>query len=194
MADARVHPHGRSHPEVDSRTHRILAWIGVALRAAALIAVLLLERRHGLPSLATFLVLSIAFLAAQDRLPSLISLLVVVAALINAVGWAWNIFNQVTFYDEFVHAFSSFAVVAALGYLAWTRGYLDAKPGSAKFVLAVTVGGFVLGVLWEMVEMTFLDLTWTDTLVDLLMDTIGAAVAAAFVGWVIRRQGPHRTA
>ena len=61
-------------------------------------------------------------------------------------------------------------------------------------MLAVTVGGFVLGVLWELVEMTFLDLTWTDTLVDLLMDTIGAAVAAAFVGWVIRRQGPHRTA
>ena len=101
--------------------------------------------------------------------------------------------NQIAFYDELVHAFSSFAVMAAIGYLAWTRRYIDAAPGSATFVLIVAATGLALGVGWELIEMLFLNLSWTDTLVDLLVDTIGAAAGGVLAGWVIRRQGlQHR--
>lgn len=181
-----------AHPTVNSGTYRLLAWIGVALQGVALVAAFFLERWTGLPSLALFLVLSITFLLLQDRLPSLLSALVVAAALVNAVGWAWNLFQPVIFYDEMVHTFTAFAFMAAFGYLGWTRGYIDAAPGSARFVLTVAGAGLALGVLWEVAEALFLNLTWTDTLIDLLVDTIGAAAGGVLAGWVIRRQRLHR--
>jgi hypothetical protein len=175
-------------PILDTWIYRALAWLGVALQAAALIAVVVVERWKGLPSIALFLGLSFVFLLLQDRLPSLISMLVVIAALVNAAGWAWNLF-PVPLYDDLVHGFTAFAGMAAIGYLCWTRGLLDAAPGSAKFVLAVAAAGLALGVLWELAEARFLNLTWTDTLLDLLVDTIGAALGGVLAGWAIRRQG-----
>ena len=194
MADAHAHPHGRADPVVNSGTYRTLAWIGVALQAAALVAVLVMARRSGVPSLATFLVLSVAFLLLQDRLPSLLTLLVIVAAVANAAGWAFNLYQKFAPFDELIHTFTAFTGMAALGYLGWTQGYIKAAPGSAKFVLIVAVAGLVLGIGWELIEIIFLNITWTDSLVDLLVDTIGAAAGGVLAGWVIRRQGLHRTA
>jgi hypothetical protein len=181
-------------PIVDSRLYRAFAWLGVALQAGALIAVLVLERWNGGPSVALFLAVSAALLLLQDRLPSLISLLVIIAALANAAGWAWDLFKPVPLYDELVHAFTAFAGMAALGYLGWTRGHIGAVPGSAQFVLGLAAAGLALGVLWELAEALFLSLAWTDTLIDLLLDTVGAALGGVLAGWTIRRQGLQRTA
>ena len=40
--------------------------------------------------------------------------LVVMAALVNAGGWAWEWYRAIAWFDEFVRAFTSFAVVAAI--------------------------------------------------------------------------------
>ena len=189
----------RADPAVNSGTYRTLAWIGVALQAVALVAVWLLERWNGLPSLAAFLVLSIAFLLLQDRLPGLLTLLIIVAAVVNAAGWAFNLYHRFAPFDELVHTSTAFTGMAALGYLGWTQGYIRAAPGSAKFVLIVAATGLALGIGWELIEVLFLNLSWTDTLVDLLVDTVGAAAGGVLAGWVIRRQGlqhraPHRAA
>jgi len=179
---------------VNSGIYRALAWLGVALQAAALIAIVVVERWNGVPTIALFLAFSIAFLLMQDRLPGLLSLLVVLAALVNAAGWAWNLFEPVPLYDDLVHAFTAFAGMAALGYLGGTRGYIDAPPGSAKFVLVVAAAGLALGLLWELAEALFLSLAWPDTLTDLLVDTVGAALGGGLAGWAIRRQGLQRAA
>lgn len=86
----RSESHGRraAVPLVNSSVYRVLAWIGVGLQAVALVAVVLLERWSGMSAISIFLVLSIAFLAAQDRVPNLIDLLIVIAAMIHATGWA----------------------------------------------------------------------------------------------------------
>ncbi len=182
----------RAHSAVNSRTCRTLAWIGVALQAAALVAVLVMERFSGVPSLAIFLVLSVAFLLLQDRLPSLLTLLVIVAAVANAAGWAFNLYHRFAPFDELIHTFTAFTGMAALGYLGWAYGYIRAAPGSGTFVLIVAATGLVLGIGWEILESLFLNLSWTDTLVDLLVDTVGAAAGGVLAGWVIRRQDLHR--
>jgi hypothetical protein len=181
-----------SSSSVNSRAWRVLAWAGIVLQAAALVFVLSSQQWGGAWILAGFLALSVVFMLMQDRLPSLLSLLVVLAALHNAGGWAWEWYKQLAGFDEFAHAFSAFAVVSACSYVAWTRGWVNAAPGSGKFVLLATAAGFGLGVAWEIFESTFLSLAPVDTVVDLVLDTIGAAIAGAFAGWVIRKQGASR--
>lgn len=174
---------------LDSRGFRVLAWIGVAVQVVALAAVLVLQRWVGGLSLAIFLGLSVLFLALEERLPNLIVLLVVTAALINAALWAWNLSQPVAFYDEATHAYSSFAVVSALGWLAWTRRWIRVPPHGARFLVTMAALGLGLGILWEIVEFVFLDIPFWDTVGDLVMDAIGAFCAGLFLAWAIRRKG-----
>ena len=178
----------RRKASVNLRVYRVLAWAGVAIQVIALIGVLFLERWSGAVSLMVFLGLSVAFLLSQDRVPSLLDLLVVLAALVNALGWSFNLFDEFTFYDELVHFFAPFAISATLGYLAWRQGLPGTRPFSAPFLTGVTVAGLVLGIVWEVLELTFVNLTWGDTTVDLVMDTAGAALAGFYVSWLTRKQ------
>lgn len=177
-----------NHSSVDSRTWRILAWLGVALQVVALVAVLLMQRWNGAWIIGGFLALSVAFLLAEERIPSLIDFLVIVAAMINAAGWSWNLFNQFIWYDEVVHFFSAFAVVAALGYLLWSQGIRRDEFSTTSLILRFGALGLGLGIAWELIEMMFLNLSLIDTLIDLLMDTLGAALAGPFTAWVARQQ------
>ena len=92
-----------------------------------------------------------------------------------------------------VHAFTSFAVVAAIGHYAWTRQYLEAAPGGARYVLILTAAGLALGLVWEIAEALALKLSWSDTVADLVLDTLGAAAGGLLAGWVILRQRAPRT-
>ena len=177
-----------SHTWVNSGTWRMLAWTGVALQAAALVFVLWSERWGGGATIAIFLVLSSAFLLMQDRLPSLLSFIVVFAAIVNAGGWAWNWYDQIVWFDEVVHAFTSFAVISAVAHLGWRRAWIDAAPGAVRFVFWTAAAGLGLGIAWELFESSFLNLHFWDTVVDLVMDTVGAALAGWFAGWVIRKE------
>lgn len=187
MATSAAHAHGGIRARSSAWRH--LAWSGVALQAAALVAIFFVERWHGLPSMLIYLAVTVAFLWADESIPNLLSFLVVLAAVLNAFGWAFNLFEMIGFYDELIHLFSSFAVIGALGCHAWTHNHVDAQPGSWRFVGILAGFGLGLGILWELVEMTFLDLTWGDTLADLVIDTVGAACAAPLVSWTIRDTG-----
>jgi hypothetical protein len=187
MATAYTDPSSSS--AVNSGSWRMLAWLGVALQAAALIAVWWLQRWGGLWTIGGFFALSLAFMLMKDRIPSLMSFLIVCAALLNAGGWAWNWFEQFVWYDEFIHTFTPFALVSALTYRLWTGGSINDAPGSGSFILKAALIGLGLGIAWEIAEMLFLNLHVTDTLVDLVLDTIGAALGGWFAGWAIHNQG-----
>lgn len=164
------------------RSWNTLAWLGVALQAAALVFVLLSQRWGGAWSIQIFLILSVVFLLLDERLPKLISFIVVVASIINAGGWAWNWYDRFVWFDEFIHTFSSFTLMSAMGAVAWTRGWGNAVPGTGRFVVWSAVVGLGLGILWEIAESLFLNLRVLDTIVDLVVDTIGAALAGWFLG------------
>lgn len=169
----------------DSSTFRVLAWLGVALQAAALVGVVLLQRWNGLPSIAIFLVLSVTFLLIEDGVPSLVSFLVVLAAIVNAGGWGWEWYALVWF-DEFVHFFTSVAVVAAVLCMAWPRRVLPHPSSLGHIVLMGAAVGLGLGILWEIAEALFVSLTVVDTVFDLILDTLGAAVGGWLADWAAR--------
>ncbi|MBM1170054.1 hypothetical protein [Microvirga arabica] len=179
-------------PSVDSSTGRALAWFGVALQAVAFVAVWWLQRWNGLWTIGGFFLLSLGFMLLQRRIPSLISFLVVCAALLNAGGWAWNWFQEFAWFDELVHTFTPLALVSAVMYRLWISGWITGIPGSSSFVILATLIGLGLGIAWEIVEATFLNLAWADTLLDLVMDTIGATAGGKFAGWVIVQLGATR--
>lgn len=111
--------------------------------------------------------------------------LVAAAALVNAAGYLLTLWHDETVFDEAVHLYTSFAVMAALGWLASGR---PPFPHSAPPWWAFVVSGLILGLAWEVIE-------WIagiiggrrDTAMDLAMDTLGAAAAAALVQFAYRR-------
>lgn len=176
--------------DVDSRAFRLLAWFGVALQFAALVFVVVSQRWGGVPSIAIFLVVSVLFLMMTHKVPSLISFLVVVAAIVNAGGWAWEWYRLVWF-DEFVHFFTSMTVVAAILSVAWAQGRLDVPATGAAVIVWAAVIGLGLGILWEIAEALFVSLGLVDTLSDLVLDVIGAALGGLVALWTAQRQSPR---
>lgn len=150
--------------------------------------VLWLEPWTGTVSLGVFFAASLAFLMMQDRKPSLVSVMVVTAAVINAFGWAWNLFHQFVWYDELVHSFTGFAGMTALNYIAWSCGSFP-QAGTTAFIVKAVVWGLGLGIPWEVIEFFVLNISWLDTLIDLVLDTVGAAIGGWFASWTIQEQG-----
>lgn len=181
----------QTHAVSESGALKVLAWFGVALQGAALIAVVLVQRWGGLPSIGIFLVLSVAFLLMEDGVPGLISFLVVVAAIVNAGGWAWEWYALVWF-DEFVHFFTSMVVVAALVCMAWGHGWLSRPEGYGRAILVAAAIALGLGVLWEIAEALFVSLTVVDTMFDLILDTLGGAAGGWLAKWVVQEHQQHR--
>lgn len=117
-----------------------------------------------------------ATLYAKSKLPSFLGFMLAVAATVNGAGYALQLWHDETLFDEIVHAFTTFAGMAAIG---WSLRDNDRFAGSTKRLLSSVVAiGLALGVLWEILE-------WAigiigrpkDTAIDLLMDCAGAAAA-----------------
>lgn len=166
---------------LDGRAYRVAAWIGLALVAAALFGTALAGEWKGALVLTAFLAAAGGFLVFEDRLPALFDLLLVVAALLNAVGWVWGAFEWPGPYDEVTHAFTTFGVTLTLGFLTFYSVRVSFRSHGVLFVLVIASFGLAIGAFWEIVEWTTgvigpLD----DTLLDLTMDATGALLAGVF--------------
>lgn len=145
------------------------------------------ENLGGLWIILGFLTGSIIFLLVIRRLPSLLAFVAILAAVVNAGGWAWSWYDAVPWFDELVHTYSPFAIVAVLMFWFWRVGWVTARPASGKWVILAAGCGLAVGVSWEILESLFIDLRPQDTIVDLVLDTVGASMGGWLSGWVIQR-------
>lgn len=190
---ARHTPYRSSQPlDASWRGYRLAAWAGQALLAVAVVVVLFQGCYTGALTLAGFLVASLAFVLREDRLPNLFDMLFVIAALVNAAGWVWNLFEMPGPYDELVHAYTTFAITLALGWLAYGSLFDSFRQHRRLFMLVIASFGIAVGAVWEIVEWTA-DLLLAvdvvpglhDTIVDLIVDSLGALLAGAVSVWVL---------
>lgn len=175
------------------------AWVGQALIALAIVVVLVQGRHTGALTLTGFLIASVIFVTREDHLPNLFDLLFVIAALVNAAGWVWNLFKLPGPYDELVHAYTTFAITLALGWLAYGSLFDSFREHRWLFMLVVASFGIAIGAVWEIAEWTA-DLLLRadvvaglhDTIVDLIVDSIGALLAGAAAVWALGKRSDSR--
>jgi hypothetical protein len=167
------------------RGYRYAAWAGQALLALAIVAVLVQGEWLPAAALAGFLVISYLFVAFERKLPTLFDLIFVIAALINAGGWAWDLYNKPGPYDEIAHFYTIFAITLATGYMLYDELMESFYKHRVLFVITIASLGIALGALWEVTE-------WLadfvipkqivsglfDTITDIMLDSAGAILAA----------------
>lgn len=177
---------------LNSRAFSALSYALLAITALGAVYMATAGRWISAAGLVGFVALAVAFLLQRDRLPAIFSSLFVLAGLINAAGYAFNLWHNPVWFDELVHFYTSFTVVAAIGWLMFSRTGANAAGHSLRFVASVTGIGIVLGILWEVFEWAIGIIgTSADTVIDLVMDTLGAAAAGLFCASAAARERRH---
>lgn len=165
---------------------------GFALTTLALIAggnLALQARWIDAAVMAGFVCGGVLFALWRSRLPSLFTFLFALAGAINAAGYVFNLWTTPVWFDEAVHFYTPFTIVAALAWLLVKRdaAFPEVHPGSYFFKILSL--GVATGLAWEAFEWLIGIIGSThDTLVDLAMDTLGSVVAALFCLWAARSE------
>jgi hypothetical protein len=105
------------------------------------------------------------------------------AALANAAGYALDLYQQFWWFDRLLHAFTIFAITLWLAVIAFAPSFRRGHAVRTFFLVASV--GLAVGALWEVAEWAYDQVAPQDvikgkfdTVLDLIMDTIGAALAA----------------
>lgn len=131
--------------------------------------------------MAGFVLAAFLFGVWRDWLPSLFTFLFTFAAAMNALGYVLELWKTPFWFDEVVHVITPFTIVAAVAWIMVKRDNAFPLKNPAEYPIKIVLIGLVVGVLWEGLEWAIgIVGTWNDTLVDLLMDGIGASLAALF--------------
>ena len=118
-------------------------------------------------------------------------MLFVAAAIVNAAGWVWNLYTRVWVYEEFAHFYTTFAATLSLGYLSLYVMRDHFREHRWHFVMVVTSFGVTLGAWWEVVEWIILK-KLTDPVGDIVVDSLGAILAAFLALWTLNKEAPER--
>lgn len=122
---------------MNHRAFLLLSYLLLSAMAVALVVQLIEGQWSEAAVLACFLILTAVFIAQRDRLPRVFSFLFAFAGAANAFGYAFNLWKTPVWFDEAVHAYTSFAVSAAIGWLMFSRTGFNASGRSAAFSIAV---------------------------------------------------------
>ncbi|MGH7201718.1 MAG: hypothetical protein ACREJB_14005 [Planctomycetaceae bacterium] len=177
---------------VDWKGYRIGAWF--VLGALAVLAIVAMARWDWRPAaiLAGFLIVTagaVRFL----RTPPVFHLLLALAMLMNAAGWARNLYQPVWGYDEIAHALGTLAFTLLCGWYGYRP--IHAILRREVLILALTVFslGVALGAIWEVLEWLMFKIapqasvkTLDDEISDLVADGAGALIAVMIFHWALR--------
>jgi hypothetical protein len=173
--------------------YRTAAWVGLAVLGITIVVILFQGAWMEALPLFGFGLAGILFVKLEDRLPTLFDFLFVLAALVNAGGWAFKWYNTLGPYDEIAHGFTTFAITLALGYLVYGRMLSGFHDQRLLFVLTIASFGIAIGALWELAEwgadfFVASDVVENinDIMDDLIMDSIGAVLAGWMSLWGLR--------
>ena len=100
-------------------------WVVLAILLAAAGYLFMQERWLGVAVLGGTILASLAFIVLDERLPRAFNLLFVLAGALNAGAYVFDLWDRIGVYDEFVHAYTTFALAAAFGCLALNRTFLS---------------------------------------------------------------------
>lgn len=142
-----------------------------------------------------FLFLAILFLTDRKKFPQFFTSLFIIIALVNGAGWTFGLYEPYIFFDSISHCLSTLAVTLTLGnYFYRNIRHIIPKNPFEYFVLLISFG-VLIGVFWEFFEV-FAAYTFEpriaggidDVIDDLVVDTVGAVIAAFISVWYYRKK------
>lgn len=102
----------------------------------------------------------------------------------NVAGYAFDLYAAFWWFDRFLHAATILALTFWLAVMILSEGIREGR--TVLFILLVASVGVAVGALWEVAEWVFDRFApgdvikgKDDTVIDIVMDTVGAVAAAA---------------
>ena len=129
--------------------------------------------------------------------------LLVALGVANAARYALNLYSRFWWFDRFLHACTILAVTLWLALFVCRRVLRRGGPPghAALLVLVIASVGLAIGALWEVAEWGFDRVApgnvikgKNDTIIDIVMDTIGALLAGLASLKFLRPQGTRTAA
>lgn len=122
--------------------------------------------------------------------------LIAIVGVANLAGYAMDLYRQFWWFDRILHAGTILAVTLWLALFVFVRTFRGERGIGLLRALLLASVGIALGALWEVAEWGFDRVApgdvikgKDDTVLDILMDTAGAAVAAILA---LRLAGPPK--
>ncbi len=110
--------------------------------------------------------------------------LLAILGLVNAAGYVLDLYARFWWFDRILHACTIFAVTLWLGLFVCNRALRGGPGRDALIVLMIASVGLAIGALWEVAEWGFDRIApgdvikgKYDTIIDIVMDTLGALLA-----------------
>ena len=127
----------------------------------------------------------------SSRNRAIVWVFVVIAILVNAAGYVLNLYDRFVWFDEVIHTYTSFTITLLLALLLYGDVLSGVRKSPVLLVLTVASLGIAIGALWEIAEWVYDQMVpenailgKTDTMIDLVLDSLGA-LAAGIVGIVM---------
>jgi hypothetical protein len=131
----------------------------------------------------------------SSRNRAVVWVFVVVAIVVNIAGYALNLYDRFAWFDDVVHTYTSFAITLLLALLLYGDVLSGVRRSPLLLVLTVASLGIAIGALWEIAEWAYDQMVpenailgKTDTIFDLILDSLGA-LAAGIVGIAMIKPG-----
>lgn len=161
----------------------------IILLAAFLYSLYFQDNLHVVVS---FLLLIVTFvLYVKNLLPLIFTLLFPLTTLTYMLGsqHTFDLYRHISWYDNVVHFVTAFVITLLIGSILYQqKKLLSGKNKKILHVIILTSLGLAVGVGWEVVEWLFESviiplqpMTVYDLMTDLIIDSIGAFIAATAI-------------
>lgn len=172
---------------------RSVAWGLVAVVTLGALYMLIRGRIGDAAVLAGFVTAAVAIGSWRHEVPALFTLLFGVVATINAAGYVFDLWQDPWWFDEFVHVVTPFAIMGALAWVLIDRDMAEPESNGWAYFGKILFLGLLIGFAWEGFEyLVGIVGDRLDTGIDLVADSTGSLLGAAFCLWAAR-EGPDKT-
>jgi hypothetical protein len=119
----------------------------------------------------------------------------ILATIVNIAGYLWHLYDRIWWFDDAIHAYTTFTVTLVAGLLLYSLVLTGAERYSILLILTITCVGLGFGAFWEIGEWLYdlsvrgnVILGKQDTMIDFVMDGIGAISAGMLIVQMRKRR------
>ena len=121
--------------------------------------------------------------------------LLALAVVFNIAGYAFDLYARWSWFDKVLHGYTIAAITLGLGLALYGRALTGKDRHRLLLILTITSLGVAVGALWEIGEWGYNQFVPSDvikgkfdTITDMIVDTVGALVAAVAAAYLARAE------